>query len=136
MASCTAVLSQRRGVLMSLLLLLLASCSRPLTTREKGTVVGGSVGAATGAVLGATAGAPSAGAAVGGAAGAAGGAWVGDRLQALNHQFRAQQRQTEQRRRELKRQEVEAKHPLLRQRNSEQLRPKSQDQQTEQGRTQ
>ena len=44
-------------------LTLLASCSQPLTTREKSAVVGTGIGAATGAIIGAAVGNPGAGAA-------------------------------------------------------------------------
>src|SRR5277367_4774928 len=47
----------------------LAACSgEPLSTREKGTLIGTGVGAAGGAVVGAAVGAPLAGAAIGGVA--------------------------------------------------------------------
>ena len=59
----------------------LAGCSQPLSTREKGTLVGTGLGAATGAIIGAAVGNPAAGAAIGGAVGAAGGALVGNELQ-------------------------------------------------------
>jgi hypothetical protein len=59
-----------------------AGCSgEPLTTREKGTMIGTGVGAAGGAIVGAAVGAPAAGAAIGGAAGAATGFAVGNHLQ-------------------------------------------------------
>ena len=60
---------------------LLASCSQPLSTREKGTLVGTGLGAATGAIIGAAVGNPAAGAAIGGAVGAVGGALVGNEMQ-------------------------------------------------------
>ncbi|MGE0823835.1 MAG: OmpA family protein [Candidatus Binatia bacterium] len=59
----------------------LTSCSQPLSTREKGALVGTGLGAATGAIIGAAVGNPGAGAAIGGAVGAAGGALVGNELQ-------------------------------------------------------
>jgi hypothetical protein len=60
----------------------LAGCSgEPLSTREKGTLVGTGVGAAGGAVVGAAVGAPLAGAAVGGVAGGATGFAVGNHIQ-------------------------------------------------------
>jgi outer membrane protein OmpA-like peptidoglycan-associated protein len=63
------------------LIVMLASCSQPLSQREKGTLVGTGLGAATGAIIGAAVGNPAAGAAIGGAMGAAGGALVGNELQ-------------------------------------------------------
>src|SRR5881409_884304 len=60
---------------------LLASCSQPLGTREKGALVGGGLGAATGAIIGAATGNPGAGAAIGGALGAVGGGLIGDQQQ-------------------------------------------------------
>ena len=63
-------------------LFLVSGCSgQPLTTREKGTLVGGVLGAGTGAIVGSAVGAPGAGAAIGGAVGAAGGALVGNESQ-------------------------------------------------------
>jgi osmotically inducible lipoprotein OsmB len=62
--------------------MLLAGCSgAPLTTREKGTLVGGAVGAGGGALVGSAVGAPGAGAAIGGVLGAGTGYVVGNHLQ-------------------------------------------------------
>jgi outer membrane lipoprotein SlyB len=67
-----------------------AGCAgEPLTTREKGTLVGGGLGAATGSIIGAAVGSPGAGAAIGGGLGAVTGALVGNELQ--NHEDREQQ---------------------------------------------
>ena len=97
----------------------LAGCSQPLSTREKGTLVGTGLGAATGAIIGAAVGNPAAGAAIGGAVGAAGGALVGNQLQKReqvaneNDQVIAQQRQELAKNRELldelKKQNLEAR---------------------------
>ena len=97
----------------------LAGCSQPLSTREKGTIVGTGLGAATGAIIGAAVGNPAAGAAIGGAVGAAGGALVGNELQKReqvaneNEQVIAQQRQELAKNRELleelKKQNLEAR---------------------------
>jgi len=97
----------------------LAGCSQPLSTREKGTLVGTGLGAATGAIIGAAVGNPGAGAAIGGALGAAGGALVGNELQKReqvaneNEQTIAQQRQELAKNRELleelKKQNLEAR---------------------------
>src|SRR5215831_5567067 len=70
-----------RGGLLLIVAALVASCSEPLSTTEKGTLVGTGLGAATGAIIGAAVGNPGAGAAIGGALGAAGGALVGNELQ-------------------------------------------------------
>lgn len=59
----------------------LGACSQPLTTREKGALIGGGAGAAGGALIGGMTGTPGTGALVGGALGAAGGAVVGDQKQ-------------------------------------------------------
>jgi osmotically inducible lipoprotein OsmB len=62
--------------------MLLAGCSgAPLTTREKGTLLGGAVGAGGGAIIGSTVGAPGAGAAIGGALGAGTGYVIGNQMQ-------------------------------------------------------
>ena len=72
------------------LAMMFAGCSgQPLTTREKGTLIGTGVGAAGGAVVGAAVGAPLAGAAIGGAAGAATGFAVGNHIQ--NEQNRGEE---------------------------------------------
>ena len=65
-----------KKVLAGMLLISVAGCSEPLTTREKGALVGAGIGAGTGALLG-----KGKGAAIGGAAGALGGAIVGDQMQ-------------------------------------------------------
>lgn len=62
--------------------ILLAACSgQPLSTREKGTLLGGVVGAGSGAIIGSAVGAPGAGAAIGGALGAGTGFVVGNAMQ-------------------------------------------------------
>lgn len=67
--------------------MLLAGCTgAPLTTREKGTLVGGAVGAGGGAIIGSAVGAPGAGAAIGGVLGAGTGYVVGNQLQ--NEEYR------------------------------------------------
>ena len=103
-------------VLAAAIALVTAGCAgEPLTTREKGTLLGGGLGAATGAIVGAAVGSPGAGAAIGGGLGAVTGALVGNELQ--NHEdrekqieatLRAQQREIEQQRREIERLEQEA----------------------------
>jgi hypothetical protein len=60
----------------------LAGCSgEPLTTREKGTLLGGAVGAGGGALIGSAVGAPGAGAAIGGVGGAVAGYAIGNHMQ-------------------------------------------------------
>src|SRR5713101_3131380 len=80
---------------------LLASCSQPLGTREKGALVGGGLGAATGAIIGAATGNPGAGAAIGGALGAVGGGLVGEQLQKQEEVAKEQQRVIEQQQQQL-----------------------------------
>ncbi len=58
--------------------LILGACSRPLSGREKGALIGGGAGAAGGALVGGLTGAPGTGAIVGGTAGALGGALTGE----------------------------------------------------------
>ncbi len=59
-----------------------AGCSgEPLSTREKGTLIGGAAGAGGGALIGAAVGHPGAGAAIGGLAGAGTGYAVGNHEQ-------------------------------------------------------
>jgi uncharacterized protein YcfJ len=86
----------------------LVGCSgEPLSTREKGTLLGGGLGAATGAIIGAAVGSPGAGAAIGGGLGAVSGALVGNELQ--NHEDREQQidAQLQEQEREIERQRRE-----------------------------
>ena len=60
----------------------LAGCyGAPLSTREKGTLIGTGVGAAGGAIVGSAVGHPLAGAAIGGVAGGATGFAVGNHIQ-------------------------------------------------------
>jgi Glycine zipper len=66
----------------SIALVSLVGCSgEPLTTREKGTMIGAGAGAVGGAVVGSAVGAPLAGAAIGGVGGAAVGYGVGNHIQ-------------------------------------------------------
>jgi outer membrane lipoprotein SlyB len=58
------------------LLFTTVGCERPLTTREKGALIGGGAGAGIGGLAGG-----GTGAAIGGAAGALGGAVVGDQME-------------------------------------------------------
>jgi outer membrane protein OmpA-like peptidoglycan-associated protein len=92
-----------RGGATLVALALLVGCSQPLTTREKGTLVGTGLGAATGAIIGAAVGNPGAGAAIGGAVGAAGGALVGDRLQKRDTELTESQKSIDQQQQEIAR---------------------------------
>ncbi len=102
-------------VLAAVIVLAAAGCAgEPLTTREKGTLLGGGLGAATGSIIGAAVGSPGAGAAIGGGLGAVTGALVGNEL--MNHEdrekqiearLREQQRAIEEQRREIERLEQE-----------------------------
>jgi hypothetical protein len=58
----------------------------PLTTREKGTLIGGVLGVGGGALIGSAIGAPGAGAAIGGVTGAGTGYLLGNQMQ--NQQIR------------------------------------------------
>src|SRR5213080_381735 len=99
----------RAGVVVLALTFLVSGCSQPLSTREKGTLVGGGLGAATGAIIGAAVGAPGAGAAIGGALGAGTGALVGDQMQKRDVQEATQQHELDQENREIRRQREEIK---------------------------
>lgn len=85
----------------------LGACSQPLSTREKGTLLGGGIGAASGAIIGASVGSPGAGAAIGGAMGALTGGLIGDQIQGLEHRAAYQQSQINRQGRELRRQRRE-----------------------------
>ena len=65
---------------------LVAGCSQPLTTREKGTLIGAGVGAGAGAIVGNQVGHPAAGALVGAGVGAVTGAVIGDSIQSREQQ--------------------------------------------------
>ena len=90
------------GVLAGILLITAAGCSQPLTTREKGALLGGAFGAGSGALIGG-----GKGAAIGGALGAVGGGLTGDQLQKQENVQTEQQRQIEAQQQELERQRQE-----------------------------
>jgi len=92
-----------RGGALLAVLALLASCSQPLTTREKSTLIGGGIGGATGAIIGAAVGNPGAGAAIGTALGAGAGALVGDRFQKRDQEMAETQQQIDQQKQEIAR---------------------------------
>ncbi len=93
----------RQGLALVALLTLAAGCSQPLSTREKGVLVGGGIGAATGAIIGAAVGNPGAGAAIGGAVGALGGGVMGDQLQKRDVELGETQQQIGQQQQEIAR---------------------------------
>ncbi len=72
----TLLRTSATAILAGTLLLTTVGCSEPLTTREKGALIGGGAGAGIGALSGG-----GTGAAIGGAAGALGGAVVGNQIQ-------------------------------------------------------
>jgi hypothetical protein len=89
----------------AVMLVAMAGCSgQPLSTREKGTLVGGGLGAATGAIIGAAVGAPGVGAAIGGGMGALGGALVGNSMQNQDVQQQQTQGQLQQQQQEIEQQ--------------------------------
>ena len=87
----------------ALVLVLVAGCSQPLSTRERGVLAGGGLGAATGAIIGAGVGNPGAGAAIGGALGGLGGGLVGDQLQQRERVLADQRQAIEEQRQALAR---------------------------------
>ncbi len=69
-------------VLSMLMMLAVAGCyGEPLSTREKGTLLGGAAGLGAGALVGSAVGAPGSGAAIGGLGGAALGYGIGNYMQ-------------------------------------------------------
>ncbi len=68
--------------LLAFLLFTASACAGPLTTREKGAVIGAAAGGAAGAAVGHALGHPGLGAAVGAAVGTVGGWVIGDHAQA------------------------------------------------------
>ncbi|HKD68791.1 MAG TPA: glycine zipper domain-containing protein [Candidatus Binataceae bacterium] len=96
------------GLLCLAVLIGATGCSgQPLSTREKGTLLGGGIGAATGAIIGAAVGAPGAGAAIGGAIGGVGGFAVGNAMQNQEAQQAQTQSQIDSQQREIQRQRRE-----------------------------
>lgn len=72
----------KRAIVILSAAVIVAGCSEPLTTREKGALAGGAIGAGTGAAIGHSVGHTGAGAVIGGAVGAVSGAVIGDAMQA------------------------------------------------------
>ena len=69
-------------VLSILMMIAVIGCyGEPLSTREKGTLLGGAAGLGAGALVGSAVGAPGAGAAIGGLGGAAAGYGIGNYMQ-------------------------------------------------------
>ncbi|MBI3247604.1 MAG: OmpA family protein [Deltaproteobacteria bacterium] len=95
--------SMSQGIALAAVLTFVAGCSQPMSTREKGVLVGGGIGAATGAIIGAAIGNPGAGAAIGGAVGALGGGVVGDQLQKRDVELGETQQQITQQQQEIAR---------------------------------
>ncbi|MBI2023231.1 hypothetical protein HYT01_01560 [Candidatus Giovannonibacteria bacterium] len=87
--------------LFGILALLLSACAGgPLTTREKGGLIGAGAGAAVGGLIGAATGHPAAGALIGGGLGLGAGALTGDHMQGAVAAEEQRQRELEQLRRE------------------------------------
>jgi len=72
---------RRLQIIATILVLPLAACSTPMTTREKGAVTGVAIGAGTGAIIGSATGHTAQGALIGGAIGGVSGAVIGDAIQ-------------------------------------------------------
>jgi len=69
-------------ILSMLMIVTVIGCyGQPLSTREKGTLLGGAAGAGAGALIGSAVGSPGAGAAIGGLGGAAAGYGIGNYMQ-------------------------------------------------------
>ena len=69
-------------LMIAVMLVAIVGCSgEPLSTREKGTLIGAGVGAGGGALVGSAVGHPGAGAAIGGAAGGVAGYAIGNHEQ-------------------------------------------------------
>lgn len=95
-------------------LLFLSACERPLSSREKGVLVGGAIGSGAGAIIGHATGKTGAGVAIGGALGALSGGLIGnesdvqekrqedqdERLRRQEEELRRQRREIEELRRD------------------------------------
>jgi osmotically inducible lipoprotein OsmB len=88
MEGVTMQLKRIIALMLSMLMMLaMVGCyGEPLSTREKGTLLGGAAGAGAGALVGAAIGHPGAGAAIGGLGGAAAGYGIGNHMQ--NEEYR------------------------------------------------
>jgi len=82
-------------------------CSEPLSTREKGAVIGTVGGAGLGGIIGAAAGNAGMGAGIGAAVGLLGGAVIGDQMQARERQEDDVQRRLQAQQAEIDRQQRE-----------------------------
>ena len=81
------------GLAVFLTALVASGCSSPLTTREKGGLIGGAAGAGTGAIIGSAVGHAAVGALIGGPVGLVAGALIGDQLMGQEQRQDDQQRQ-------------------------------------------
>jgi hypothetical protein len=88
---------------LSLLLVVTAGCSAPITTREQGGLIGAGLGAGAGAIIGSTVGHAAAGALIGGPVGLIAGALIGDHLMGLERRQYEQSIATDQNQREIER---------------------------------
>ncbi|HTN73516.1 MAG TPA: OmpA family protein [Methylomirabilota bacterium] len=82
----------------AIMMIIVAGCSEPLSTREKGAGIGALAGAAVGGAIGAAVHHPGAGAAIGGAVGLGTGALIGDQLQGQEKKQAEQQKAIDQQR--------------------------------------
>jgi osmotically inducible lipoprotein OsmB len=81
---------------LAVLMLTVVGCSRPLTQREEGGLIGGFIGAGSGAIIGSTVGHAAAGAAIGGPIGLIAGALIGDQMMSqANYTQRTDSNQSE-----------------------------------------
>jgi outer membrane lipoprotein SlyB len=95
------------GVLGFALTVIFFGCSEPLSTREKGAVIGTVGGAGLGGIIGAAAGNAGMGAGIGAAVGLLGGALIGDQMQARERQEEDVQRRLQAQQDEIDRQQIE-----------------------------
>lgn len=92
------------GSTLMILVVMVSSCSAPVTTREQGGLIGAGLGAGAGAIIGSTVGHAAAGALIGGPVGLiTGGALIGDHLMGQQRRQQEQALQTDQNERELER---------------------------------
>jgi len=92
-----------RGMALLSLIVALAGCSAPISTREQGGLIGAGLGAGTGAIIGSTVGHAAAGALIGGPVGLIAGALIGDHLMGRERRQQEQLVQSEQNEREIER---------------------------------
>jgi heme A synthase len=91
------------GPVLLALIIMMAGCSTPISTREQGGLIGAGLGAGTGAIIGSTVGHAAVGALIGGPVGLLAGALIGDRLMGMERAWQDQSSRSDQNQQEIER---------------------------------